>query len=103
MLPSPLQLSFSLLRHSPGRRRLTLSFARKSLEHATAKVLEHIETEWVIRFLRNFADRLEEEAKLERDELASSLVGHVLLSRSRFPSAQSATKRPPSLREVAGA
>ncbi len=37
-------------------------------KNATAKVLEHIETEWVIRFLRNFADRLEEEAKLERDE-----------------------------------
>ena len=36
-------------------------------KNATAKVLEHIETEWMIRFLRNFADRLEEETKLERD------------------------------------
>jgi hypothetical protein len=34
-------------------------------KRATAKVLEHIETEWVIRFLRNFADRLEDEANKE--------------------------------------
>jgi hypothetical protein len=31
----------------------------RAWKRATAKVLEHVEADWVIRFLRNFADHLE--------------------------------------------
>jgi hypothetical protein len=37
-------------------------------KRATKVILEHADTEWVIRFLRNFADRLEAEMMLVDDD-----------------------------------